>query len=399
MMYDRNRHPLIGSEVMYRKTSIGRSFINVSAAYTTIKNGAFPGSENETAWDLRLERPLYTPNARLAGGLELSRNRSTNVFEKPLTLFSDYKYRLADVWLGYNIGIYKQQRQGEDSRRRRFVALRFYDQHFTQPPKLDTFDPRFADKRYLLAQFNWYKINFYRTNYIYGFGRTEDIPVGMMRKVTIGPATVDTLRRLYVGWEYDHWLVDRYNNYWSYTVALGTNLYKKQWQDNSALLGINWFSRLYTSPRFKLRQFANFSYAGIYNRQVSEPLYVNNEFGLSGFSTDSIRATQRISIGTETDLYTKWSILGFKIGFLGFVKATFMSPQQTGVYRGGFFPAFGGGIRTRNENLIFGTIEARFTWFPRTLYDVNNITLTVHSNLRVKFTGSFVQAPWFALVK
>jgi hypothetical protein len=76
-----------------------------------------------------------------------------------------------------------------------------------------------------------------------------------------------------------------------------------------------------------------------------------------------------------------------------------MSPEQTGIWQGGFFPAMGGGIRTRNENLIFGTIEARFTWFPRTLYDVNNITLRVSSNLRVKFSGSFVQAPWFALVK
>jgi hypothetical protein len=399
MLYDRNRHPLVGSEIQYRKTSIGNSFINVTAAYTTIKNGAFPGSENETAWDLKLDRPLYTPNARLAGGLELSSSRSTNVFEKPLTQFSDYKYRLGDVWLGYNIGVHKQKSKGVDDRRRRFVSVRYYDQHFTEPPKPDTFDARYANKRYVLGQFTWYKINFYRTNYIYGFGRTEDIPVGMMRKVTIGPVVVDSLRRLYAGWEFDHWLVDKYNSYWNYTVALGTNLYKKQWQDNSAFLSISWFSRLMNFPKFKLRQFAHVSYAGIYNRHVYEPLYINNEFGLLGFSTDSIRATQRISAGTETTIYTRWRILGFRIGFLAFGKATLMSPGQTGVWQGGFFPALGGGIRTRNENLIFGTIEARFTWFPRTLYDVNNITLTVHSNLRVKFTGSFVQAPWFALVK
>jgi hypothetical protein len=399
MLYDRSRHPLLGSQFLYRKSSIGRSFINVSAAYTTIKQGAFPGSENETAWDLKLERPLYTPNARVAGGLELSLSRSTNVFEKPLNQFNDYKYQLGDVWLGYNIGVYKQKTKGEDNRRRRFISVRYYNQHFIEPPKVDTFDPRYANKRYVLGQFTWYKINFYRTNYIYGFGRTEDIPVGMMRKVTIGPATVDSLRRLYVGWEFTHWLVDKYNSYWNYTLALGTNLYKKQLQDNTAFLSVSWFSRLFETPKYKLRQFANVSYAGIYKQHVAEPLFINNEFGLSGFSTDSIRATQRISAGTETSLYTQWRILGFKIGFFAFTKATWMLPEHSGVWRGGFFPAFGGGMRTRNENLIFGTIEARFTWFPRTLYDVNNITLTVHGNLRVKFTGSFVQAPWFAMVK
>jgi hypothetical protein len=221
----------------------------------------------------------------------------------------------------------------------------------------------------------------------------------MVRKVTIGPAMVDSLRRLYAGWEFNHWLVDKKNNYWNYTMALGTNLYKKQWQDNSALLSVSWFSHLFNFPKFKLRQFADVSYAGIYNRHVYEPLYINNEYGLTGFSTDSVRATQRISVGTESTIYTRWRILGFNIGFLAFGKATLMSPGQTGVWQGGFFPAIGGGIRARNENLIFGTIEARFTWFPRTLYDVNNITLKVQSNLRVRFTGSFVQAPWFSLLK
>jgi len=399
MLYDRTRSPVIGSGFMYRKTSIAGSFINIDAAYTTINQGASLGDENEKAYYLKLDRPLYTSNARFAGGLELSWNQSTNVFEKPADMFSDYKYRLGDAWLGYNFGVYKQKREGEDNRRRRFVSLRYFDQHFIQPPKLDTFDARYANKRYWLGQFTWYKINFYRTNYIYGFGRTEDIPVGIVHKFTIGPVQVDSIHRWYAGWEFDHWLVDKHSNYWNYTVALGANLYKKQWQDNSALLNISWFSRLYESPKFKLRHSANISYSGIYNRHVYEPLYINNEFGLDQFNTDSIRATHRYSAGTETSLYTRWRILGFKIGFFAFGRATVMTPQQTGLWRGGFFPAFGGGIRTRNENLIFGTIECRFTWFPRTLYGVNNITLTVHSNLRVKFSGSFVQPPWFALVK
>lgn len=398
MLYDHNRNPIVGPEVRYRKTSVLGSFINLEAGYSTINQGGL-ATENETAYFLTLDRPLYTPNARFAGGLQISHNQSTNVYEKQAPLFSDYKYQLGDVWLGYNIGVHRQAKKAADDRRRRFVSMRYFDQHFNQFPKLDTFDPRYTNKRYLLGQFTWYKINFYRTNYIYGFGRTEDIPVGMTRKVTIGPVQVDSLRRMYVGWEFDHWLVDKHENYWNYTLALGTNFYKKEWQDNSTLLNVSWYSRLFEFPKLKIRQYANISYAGIYNQHVYESLHINNEYGLDEFNTDSIRARQRLSIGTESTIYTRWSILGFKIGFLAFARGTLMEPQQMGIWRGGLFPAFGGGIRTRNENLIFGTIEARFTWFPHTLYDVNNITLTVRSNLRVKFTGSFVQAPWFALVK
>jgi hypothetical protein len=399
VLYDRSRHPPFGSEISYQKTSIAGTFINVTAAYNTIDRGTSLGNENEKAYYLKLDRPLYTPNARFAGGLEVSLNRSTNVFEKPESEFSDYKYRLGDVWLGYNIGINKKGTYKEDSRRRHFIALRYFDQYFIQPPKLNGFDPRYANKRYLLGQFTWYKINFYQTNYIYGFGRTEDIPVGMMRKVTVGRVQVDSLRRAYVGWEFDHWLVDKRNNYWNYIIALGTNIYKNQWQDNSAFLNVSWFSRLYSFQRFRLRQFANVNYAGIYKLHVHEPLYINNEYGLDRFNTDSIRGIQRISAGTETSMYTRWSLLGFKIGFFGFGRATLMTPEHTSLLKGTVFPAVGGGMRARNENLIFGTIETRFTWFPRTLYDVNNISLTVYSNLRVRFTGSFVQAPWFALVR
>jgi hypothetical protein len=398
-LFDRTRSPAIGPQIMYRKTSIAGTFINVAAAYTTIDKGASLGTENERAYYLKLDRPLYTPNARIAGGLELSWNHSTNVYEKPDSLFSDYKYQLGDVWLGYNIGVYKQKKQGEDNRRRRFISVRYFDQQFIQPPRLDTFDVRYVDKRYVLGQFTWYKINFYRTNYIYGFGRTEDIPVGMVRKITIGPAQIDSIRRLYVGWEYTHWLVDKRSNYWNYTMALGTNYYRKELQDNSAFLNISWYSRLFEYTKFKLRQFANVSYAGIYNQKVYEPLYINNEFGLDRFNTDSVRATQRYSLGTESSLYTRWSILGFKIGFFAFGRATWMTPEHKGIYRGGFFPSLGGGVRTRNENLIFGTIEARFNWFPRTLYGVNNFTLTVRSNLRVKFSGSFVEPPWFSSLR
>ncbi len=398
-LYDRTRSPAIGPQITYRKNSIAGSFINVAAAYTTIDKGASLGTENERAYYLKLDRPLYTPNARFAGGLELSWNQSTNVYQKPETLFSNYKYHFGDVWLGYNIGMYKQKKQREDDRRRRFVSVRYFDQQFVQPPRLDTFDVRYVDKRYILGQFTWYRINFYRTNYFYGFGRTEDIPVGMVRKVTIGPAQTDSMRRLYAGWEYTHWLVDKRNNYWSYLVALGTNYYRKEWQDNSAFLNFSWFSRLYETPKYKFRQFANISYAGIYNLKVYEPLYINNEFGLERFNTDSVRSTHRYSLGTESSIFTRWSLLGFKIGFFAFSRATWMTPENTGMWRGGFFPAVGGGVRTRNENLIFGTIEARFTWLPRTLYGVNNFTLRLSSNLRLKFTGSFVEPPWFAALR
>lgn len=399
ILYDHARQPAFGSEVLYRKTSIAGTFINLEAAYTAINRGISLGEENETAYYFKLDRPLYTPNARLAGGLELSENHSNNVFAKPDSLYRAYRYRLGDIWAGYNIGILRQKNGKEDNRRRQFVALRYFNQHFETKPLLKSFDARYTDKQYLLGQYTWYKINFYRTNYIYGFGRTEDLPVGMMRKITVGPVQTDSLKRWYAGWEFDHWMVDKNKNYWNYTVALGTNFYRRQMQDNSVFLNISWFSNLFAFKKVKWRHFANVSYAGIYNHHVYEPLYINNRYGLDNFNTDSVSGLQRISAGAETMMYTRWQILGFRIGFFTFGRGTVIAPPATEIWKGNLYPSVGGGIRTRNENLIFGTIECRFTWLPRTAYDVNNISLKISGNVRIRFTGSYVQAPWFALVK
>ncbi|MFT4024457.1 MAG: hypothetical protein QM664_11810, partial [Flavihumibacter sp.] len=64
--------------------------------------------------------------------------------------------------------------------------------------------------------------------------------------------------------------------------------------------------------------------------------------------------------------------------------------------KGKLFSALGGGFRTRNENLIFGTIEGRLTYYPRTMGLVNHFALTLSSNLRLRIADSYTQPPWMA---
>jgi hypothetical protein len=57
------------------------------------------------------------------------------------------------------------------------------------------------------------------------------------------------------------------------------------------------------------------------------------------------------------------------------------------------FFGFGGGIRTRNENLIFGTVELRFIYYPRTTEDISSFNVRVSTNLRIKYSAGFVHPP------
>jgi len=402
LLLDKHRHPKFGSDILYRKYNIWGSFINVDLSYTTINKGISLGNENETSVFFKMERPLYTPSARFAGGVNLSWNRSVNRYRKTDSLFLDYQYSLQDYWVGYNIGtpsVKPSRGYREDNRRRRFVAIRYYEQFFLRKPHPPEYNYLYTDKRFVIGELNWYKLDFYKTNYIYGFGITEDIPIGFTRKIIAGYSKIDSLRRLYIGWQYDHWLVDNKENFFNYTLALGTNYYKKTWQDNSLLFNFSWFSHLFAFKKFRFRQYADVSYAGIGNYRVYDLLHINNEFGLLRFNTDSVTGIQRFTVGMESDFFTRWRIFGFKIGLFSFGKVTLLAGQHTGLLVGDLYSAAGGGFRMRNENLIFGTIEGRFTWFPRTIENINNITLRISGNIRFKFPDSFVKAPWFALLK
>jgi hypothetical protein len=55
----------------------------------------------------------------------------------------------------------------------------------------------------------------------------------------------------------------------------------------------------------------------------------------------------------------------------------------------------GGGFRSRNENLVFGTMEVRFTYYPRTVQDIKSFAISVRSNLRAKYSATFVKPPSF----
>jgi len=80
------------------------SFVDATLGYSQINGGTSIGNENETGLYFRLNRPLFHPFARWAGGVELSSNYSTNVLRKPDSLFAAYKYCIQDYWIGYSFG-------------------------------------------------------------------------------------------------------------------------------------------------------------------------------------------------------------------------------------------------------------------------------------------------------
>ena len=391
---DIDRDPKFGHQFLYSKNSIKGSLINATISYTQLNTGASYGLENENALFLKLDRPLVSPYSRWAGGLELSRNWSTNVYKIAETDFRDYSYYVKDLWVGYNIGI----KNRVENRNRHFVGIRTFGQSFGHVPEQRTGEDTllYRNQQFVLGQFTFYNQNFYRTKYVYGFGRTEDVPYGTRMSILFGQTKQMGLIRPYAGAEIEKSVFHKSGDFMQYALRVGGFKHDKELQDVVMLASANLFSRLMLWKGLKIRQSIGASYTTILNRNISLPLRIDNEMGIDRFKSDSTTwGTQRLSMHLETVIYIRPTLFGFNFAPFAFTDVAMVAPEREVLIKQKPYFGIGGGLRTRNENLIFGTIELRMFYFPRVTEDLSKFRISVSSNLRVKFSSSFIKAPSF----
>jgi hypothetical protein len=393
--WEANRYPNFGPQLLYGFSNIGGSFVNATASYTTINTDQYPGQPDEKAWFVHLDRPLYSPYAHLAGGFTIGQFEDFNVYRFPDSDFYKYKYYTHDAWIGWNLGS-ERFLSNTSVRDRRFLAFRYFRQSFDTVPYQvgNTFNFRFNDKEAALASFTFFRQDFYKTNYIYGFGTTEDLPLGYNIAVTSGWYRQLYLNRFYSGVDANGYMSTKQGAFFQFFLRSGIFLYQGQAQDASILVGTSYYSPLFLFPTLKIREYLNFSYTQQFNRIGIDPLTINNVFGLRYFEGDSTYGTQRVTLHSETTFYTNYKLLGFKFAPFVFGDLSLLTPQNESINKSNLYDGIGAGIRTRNENLVFNTIELRLVYFPlTTVQNRYAFRLIFNTGLQFRFNNVYVRQP------
>jgi hypothetical protein len=390
-LIENEREPLIGKEFRYSKSSLGGSLVNLSLGYTELNNAKSAGEENEYAFYLRLSRPLVSPYSRFAGEIEFSRNWSVNVFQSPDSLFRNYRYNAQDYWVGYNIGI----RNNMNDRSRHFIAIRYAQQTFGRQPEQEYQRSRliYNNNKFLLGEVIFYNQNFYKTSYIFGFGRTEDVPYGQTINFTGGWSEDIGRRRFYAGTSAIKRIVRPSGRFYDIEAGAGAFFKADQTEDGILFVRGSYYSKLYDIKRSKVRHLFGGGYARAFNNQVRELLTLNNE--LRGFSADSLYGFQRFFLRSETTVFTPLQFIGFRFAPFLSLEGAYFYTRKNDVIDSRFLGGSTGGFRIRNENLIFGTIEFRAFYYPTTVPGVEPWSFKVTTNVRIKYSGSFVSPPDF----
>lgn len=394
ILYDPKRNPSFAYEAQYQKYNLGGTFITGTVAYTNTNSGRRLGLQDEQSYFLRFDRPLPSPYFRVAGALEASYNESVDVYNR--TDYSRYAYTNFDVWAGYNLFLNDILRGDSNNRERKFFSLRYFNQNFRELPTIyqNEYNYVYNSKQALLGQLTFFKQDFIKTQYIYGFGITEDVPYGYNASVTAGWWQQRDLNRPYGGLNLNYYTAKKEGSFAQYYLRAGTFYHNSNFQDASVLLGLSYFSKLFFSGKIvKVRQSVRATYTQLFNRLTYEPLRIDNTYGLREAGTDSLYGVQRASVQTETSFFTNIRFYGFRFapfiyGDVSVLRAENAPFKQTDVYTG-----VGGGIRTRNESLIFGTIELKAIWFPRPIPGNTTFRITLNSDIRYRYNTQYVQAP------
>jgi hypothetical protein len=95
----------------------------------------------------------------------------------------------------------------------------------------------------------------------------------------------------------------------------------------------------------------------------------------------------------ESIFFPKLKLLGFQLAPFGFAAGTLLTGQDNNFKRSDIYSGIGGGLRTRNVNLVFPTAEIKFIYFPRKAQEMNAFRISFTGNIRFRYNSNYIRAP------
>jgi hypothetical protein len=348
---------LFGYGTRLRINNIRGNFINAGISYLDVY-------ENNTI-RINADRNFLTPSMKYAGGLDFTSSRLIDNFIFPDTSFYNHKlnYHEYDLWFGRSFLL---PLKNSYNRRNIYITSRFNRNiHFERPEIDEKTRYEFHNRSLFLVNLTLIQLGYLKSNYIYGFGPTEDIPVGTRLEATLGYETNQFSPRLYSGFRItrSNYLQNRV--YLNNSISLGGFLNEGVYEQGVLRLETSGFSKLMDLNRFYLRQFFTLNFTHGIARFEDEMISISNRYGIRGLRSDALRGTKKLTLQTETMLYAKNNWYGFRYALFAMADLGWIGDDRRPILNDSFYSGFGIGMRMRNEHLVFPTLQFRFAYFPR----------------------------------
>lgn len=379
--------PHYGLEASYRINNINGKFLNFSFDY-------MHSFRNEGAV-VALEKPFITKTDRWGFGVNGYHYNRTRNLPNSIVVSEDpfLKFNQIDIWGGRNFQLGKPNENNSQLT----LAAHYTLRHFTRRPVPDLpMHPEqfFANSNLYLLGLIWSKKNYVRGQLIYGYGVTEDIPIGFKNELVFGFDDNENGHRYYshLYLSKGDFLFKKYGYYDVYAGA-GGFFNKNKFEQGQIEAGLKYISHLYYIGNLQFRNFSSIDYMKGFNRFDIENLYFERNNLIRGFSSKRILGKERLSTTFEMVYFHKKQIYRFNVALYGFLDMGVIGNGNKLIFAENYFTGIGIGLRLHNESLVLKTLSIRFAFYPYSPKDVSSVGFLLTEQTRSNFPNYQPEPP------
>lgn len=334
-----------------------------------------------------VQRDFYSPTTRWAGALSLDAfnlrivlPRDAPPEEGQQPDFRIRSFTSQNLWVGRALRLRSYDLGYENPGRLIIAASMLHENHTTNPA--DTPDDR--TRTLYLGTVGYSVRRYYKDKYLFGFGRTEDVPAGTLLSLTAGVEANPVGARRYFDARIATAGYSERQGYLYGSLDFGTfqRVADGGWEQGLLTGQFLYFTRRYRMGNYQSRHLLNARLTAGFNRYPAEVLLsgIGGAGGaVRGFQpAGQILPTSRFTTSYEGTVYTPLSLLGFRMAVLAFADVAFINQAIGGGSPFGSqtpYTGFGIGFRFRNELTVLRTFQLLLGFYPRGQLTPNGLRL------------------------
>jgi hypothetical protein len=342
----------------YQIENIDETYISARGYYETSKSGTNLG--------ILFDRPFYSPLAKWAGGIAMT--KWWRYYEYTDTLENAYTRVNLDN-TGFDAWAAKSTKLSEDlsffnQSTNIITGLRYSQNTFQRRPSFSIDTAKLnRNTRTIIGNAGVAVQQYYKEKYIYRFGATEDVPEGLIMQVIYGgkKTELETIR-YYAGAEIAsarHFSAGYFSASLGYGVMFNTRLNN----DITTRLKVYYFSDLVKRGQWYFRQFINYDLVNGINKNHQTRITIQPE-ELYGFKSGGVSGNTKMIFNLETVAYAPYKVVGFKFAPILMMGFGMIGDPSARIQNSPLYQAYALGILVRNENLLTSTFQITAGFYP-----------------------------------
>ena len=378
----------------YHGFTTGVKIKNLYGSLIDIK-GAYTNRNIKKEIYLQGNRSFYRTETKNGGGLII--NRSYRNFgiagSEQIYLNVPFDYFISNLWYGHAFDI---KSNGYFDKTKAFLSVQNINRKFTSvSDTLGSYD-FFSKNRFYFISAAIANRNYYKNKLIYSFGRTEDVPYGFLASITYGYNYSEKTQRHYIGLHFNSGQTIIPNRgYFALSVDAASFFNHAVQEQGTVRLKASYISSLIHAHCCKMRNFIYIIYLKGFNRLPFEYTFLKEpKQGITGFTSMSVRGHEKFIIKTESVMFRKKRFWGFQLAYFSFFDMGFIGNGKALVFSNNPYLSFGAGLRIRNDNLVFKTVQIRIAFLPNVPPGMSFYNINIKSKAAREFDDFYPEIPY-----